>query len=92
MRIKDINLNPNYNQEEKPKLLFIHHNYLTLVLQIFQCSVVCNITMIHIQILQVITKEANSISVHEYQKTSQKWFEGMKLCIKHYEDYFEHLP
>jgi hypothetical protein len=90
--MQDINLNLDYTQEEKAKLWFIHHSQLTLVLQIFECSLVCNITMIHIQILQVIAKKANSISAHEYQKTSQKWIEGMKLCIEHYEDYFEHLP
>jgi len=38
-----------------------------------------------------ITKELNSIPIHEYQKTFQKWIERMKLCIEHHGDYFEHL-
>ncbi len=40
---------------------------------------------------RAITKELNSIPIHEYQKTFQKWIERMRLCIEHHGDYFEHL-
>jgi [histone H3]-lysine36 N-dimethyltransferase SETMAR len=40
---------------------------------------------------KAITKELNSISIQEYQKTFQKWIQRMKFCIEHHGDYFEHL-
>ncbi len=40
---------------------------------------------------RAITKVFNSIPIHAYQKTFQKWIERMKHCVEHDGDYFEHL-
>ncbi|CAF1129943.1 unnamed protein product [Rotaria sp. Silwood1] len=40
---------------------------------------------------KALSKELNSIPIHQYQKTFQKWIQKMKLCIEHHGDYFEHL-
>ena len=42
-------------------------------------------------LVKALSKEPNSMPIHEYQKTFQKWIERMKLCIEHHGDYFEHL-
>jgi len=40
---------------------------------------------------KIITQEFNSIPMHDYPNTFQKWIERMKLCIEHHAEYFEHL-